>query len=183
MGEPAFRARQLWHWIYHRGATDFAGMTTLAKSSAPGWPRVTSSRGPAPWRGNPSTAPANGCWFADGQEVETVHIPEEDRGTLCVSSQVGCTLTCRFCHTGTQRLVRNLSAAEILGQIMLARDALQEWPSPPDGRLISNIVMMGMGEPLYNYDNVAKALRIVMDGEGISISSARSPFRPPGWCR
>ena len=118
--------------------------------------------------------------FADGQEAETVHIPEEDRGTLCVSSQIGCTLTCRFCHTGTQRLVRNLSAAEILGQIMLARDALQEWPSPPDGRLISNIVMMGMGEPLYNYDNVAKALRIVMDGEGISISKRKITLSTAG---
>jgi 23S rRNA (adenine2503-C2)-methyltransferase len=118
--------------------------------------------------------------FADGQEAETVHIPEEDRGTLCVSSQIGCTLTCRFCHTGTQRLVRNLSAAEILGQIMLARDSLQEWPSPPDGRLISNIVMMGMGEPLYNYDNVAKALRIVMDGEGISISKRKITLSTAG---
>src|SRR6202008_5085197 len=102
-----------------------------------------------------------------GVEFETVFIPEEDRGTLCVSSQIGCTLTCRFCHTGTQRLVRNLGAAEILGQLMLGRDALGEWPSPPDGRLISNIVMMGMGEALYNFDNVAKAMKIVMDGEGI----------------
>src|SRR5262249_2654275 len=118
--------------------------------------------------------------FADGQEVEAVHIPEEDRGTLCVSSQVGCTLTCRFCHTGTQRLVRNLSAAEILGQLMLARDCLGEWPSPPDGRLISNIVMMGMGEPLYNYDNVAKALRIIMDGEGIAISKRRITLSTAG---
>jgi 23S rRNA (adenine2503-C2)-methyltransferase len=100
-----------------------------------------------------------------------VHIPEEDRGTLCVSSQVGCTLTCKFCHTGTQRLVRNLSTAEIVGQIMTARDQLGEWPSPPDGRLLSNIVLMGMGEPLYNYDNVAQAMKIAMDGEGIAISS------------
>ena len=114
------------------------------------------------------------------QEAETVHIPEEDRGTLCVSSQIGCTLTCRFCHTGTQRLVRNLSAREILGQVMLARDALGEWPSPPDGRLISNIVLMGMGEPLYNYDNVAKALRIVMDGEGIAISKRRITLSTAG---
>src|SRR6202008_1967381 len=118
--------------------------------------------------------------FPDGQEVETVHIPEEDRGTLCVSSQIGCTLTCRFCHTGTQRLVRNLGAAEILGQLMLARDALGEWPSPPDGRLISNIVMMGMGEPLYNYDSVAKALRVVMDGEGIAISKRRITLSTAG---
>ena len=110
---------------------------------------------------------------ATGRKSESVHIPEEDRGTLCVSSQVGCTLTCKFCHTGTQRLVRNLSAPEIVGQIMLARDHLGEWPSPKDGRLLSNIVMMGMGEPLYNYDNVAKALKIVMDHEGIAISRRR----------
>ena len=101
--------------------------------------------------------------FRDGQEVESVHIPEEDRGTLCVSSQVGCTLTCKFCHTGTQRLVRNLSAPEIVSQVMLARDQLGEWPSSKDGRQLSNIVMMGMGEPLYNFDNVATALKIVMD--------------------
>src|SRR5690606_37218133 len=116
----------------------------------------------------------------DGQEVECVHIPETDRGTLCVSSQVGCTLTCKFCHTGTQKLVRNLGAAEIVGQVMLARDALGEWPSPPDGRLLSNIVMMGMGEPLYNYDNVAKALKIVMDHEGISISKRRITLSTAG---
>jgi 23S rRNA (adenine2503-C2)-methyltransferase len=118
--------------------------------------------------------------FADGQEVESVHIPEEDRGTLCVSSQVGCTLTCRFCHTGTQRLVRNLSAAEIVGQVMTARDQLGEWPSPKDGRLLSNIVMMGMGEPLYNYENVAQALKIVMDGEGIAISKRRITLSTAG---
>jgi 23S rRNA (adenine2503-C2)-methyltransferase len=118
--------------------------------------------------------------FADGQEAESVHIPEEDRGTLCVSSQVGCTLTCKFCHTGTQRLVRNLSAAEIVGQVMNARDHLGEWPSPQDGRLLSNIVMMGMGEPLYNYDNVAKALKIVMDHEGISISKRKITLSTAG---
>ena len=112
----------------------------------------------------------------DGQEVETVHIPETERGTLCVSSQVGCTLTCRFCHTGTQPLVRNLGAAEILAQILHARDVLDEWPLPGEkqkmggDRSLTNIVMMGMGEPLYNFENVAKALKIVMDGEGIAIS-------------
>ncbi|HXU59868.1 MAG TPA: 23S rRNA (adenine(2503)-C(2))-methyltransferase RlmN [Verrucomicrobiae bacterium] len=182
VGEPAFRARQLWHWIYHRGATDFAGMTTLAKSfRADLATRYVVSRPRAVV--DRQSIDGTRKWllgFADGQEAETVHIPEEDRGTLCVSSQIGCTLTCRFCHTGTQRLVRNLSAAEILGQIMLARDALQEWPSPPDGRLISNIVMMGMGEPLYNYDNVAKALRIVMDGEGISISKRKITLSTAG---
>jgi 23S rRNA (adenine2503-C2)-methyltransferase len=182
IGAPAFRARQLWHWIYHRGVTDFAAMTTLAKSFraalAEGYvvsrPRTVVDR---------QSVDGTRKWllgFSDGQEAETVHIPEEDRGTLCVSSQIGCTLTCRFCHTGTQRLVRNLAPAEILGQLMLARDALGEWPSPPDGRLISNIVMMGMGEPLYNYDNVAKALRIVMDGEGIAISKRRITLSTAG---
>jgi 23S rRNA (adenine2503-C2)-methyltransferase len=182
IGAPAFRARQLWHWIYHRGATDFAAMTTLAKefrkrlseSYVVGRPAVAVDR---------QSVDGTRKWllrFADGEEAEAVHIPEEDRGTLCVSSQIGCTLTCRFCHTGTQRLVRNLSAAEILGQVMLARDALGEWPSPPEGRLISNLVLMGMGEPLYNYDNVAKALRIVMDGEGIAISKRRITLSTAG---
>ena len=182
VGEPPFRARQLWHWIYHRGATDFALMTTLAKSfRADLAERYVVSRPRAVV--DRQSIDGTRKWllgFADGQEAETVHIPEEDRGTLCVSSQIGCTLTCRFCHTGTQRLVRNLSATEILGQIMLARDSLEEWPSPPDGRLISNIVMMGMGEPLYNYDNVAKALHIIMDGEGISISKRKITLSTAG---
>ena len=182
IGAPAVRARQLWHWIYHRGTTDFAAMTTLAKefrkhlaeSYVVGRPTTAVDR---------QSIDRTRKWllrFADGEEAEAVHIPEEDRGTLCVSSQIGCTLTCRFCHTGTQRLVRNLSAGEILGQVMLARDALGEWPSPPDGRLISNVVLMGMGEPLYNYDNVAKALRIVMDGEGIAISKRRITLSTAG---
>ena len=118
--------------------------------------------------------------FDDGQEVETVHIPESDRGTLCVSSQVGCTLTCRFCHTGTQRLVRNLSAAEIVGQVMVARDALGEWPSPKEDRQLTNIVLMGMGEPLYNYDNVAAAMKIVMDPEGLAISRRKITLSTSG---
>ncbi len=181
-GAPAFRARQLWHWIYHRGATDFAAMTTLAKdfrkrlaeSYVVGRPVAAVDR---------QSVDGTRKWllrFADGEEAEAVHIPEEDRGTLCVSSQIGCTLSCRFCHTGTQRLVRNLSAAEILGQVMLARDALGEWPSPPEGRLISNVVLMGMGEPLYNYDHVAKSLKIVMDGEGIAISKRRITLSTAG---
>ncbi len=116
----------------------------------------------------------------DGQEVESVHIPEKDRGTLCVSSQVGCTLTCRFCHTGTQRLVRNLSAAEIVGQVMLARDALEEWPSPAEGRQLTNIVFMGMGEPLYNFENVAKAIKIIMDPEGLSLSKRKITLSTSG---
>ncbi|MFZ5792334.1 MAG: 23S rRNA (adenine(2503)-C(2))-methyltransferase RlmN [Pseudomonadota bacterium] len=182
LGEPAFRARQLWHWIYHRGATDFAAMTSLAKEFRErlaahyviARPPVTVAR---------QSVDGTRKWllkFEDGQEIETVHIPEEDRGTLCVSSQVGCTLTCKFCHTGTQKLVRNLTAAEIVGQVMMARDALGEWPSPKDERLLSNIVMMGMGEPLYNYENVAKALKIVMDGEGISISKRRITLSTAG---
>ena len=179
---PAFRARQLWHWIYHRGATDFAAMTSLAKDF-----RVRLAEQFVIERPTIATAQhsVDGTrkWllrFGDGQEVETVHIPEEDRGTLCVSSQVGCTLTCKFCHTGTQRLVRNLSAAEIVGQIMTARDQLGEWPSPQDGRLLSNIVLMGMGEPLYNYDNVAQAMKIAMDGEGIAISKRRITLSTAG---
>jgi 23S rRNA (adenine2503-C2)-methyltransferase len=182
MGAEPFRARQLWHWIYHRGATDFAAMTTLAKSfraelaerfvvGRPATARaLTSVDGTRKWL----------LRFADGQEVECVHIPEEDRGTLCVSSQVGCTLTCKFCHTGTQRLVRNLTAAEIVGQVMLARDALGEWPSPQDDRQLTNIVLMGMGEPLYNYDNVATALKIVMDHEGLSLSRRKITLSTSG---
>jgi 23S rRNA (adenine2503-C2)-methyltransferase len=118
--------------------------------------------------------------FPDGQEAESVYIPDAGRGTLCVSSQVGCTLTCRFCHTGTQRLVRNLSAAEIVGQLMVARDELGDWPSPKADRQLTNLVMMGMGEPLYNYDNVAKAIRIVMDGEGIAISKRKITLSTAG---
>jgi 23S rRNA (adenine2503-C2)-methyltransferase len=182
LGEPAFRVKQLWHWIYHRGATSFDVMTTLAKPvreklaehyaiDRPGIASdLRSTDGTRKWL----------LRMRDGQDIESVHIPEEDRGTLCVSSQVGCTLTCRFCHTGTQRLVRNLESAEIVGQVMHARDALNEWPSPKDGRLLSNIVMMGMGEPLYNYENVARALKIVMDGEGIAISKRRITLSTSG---
>ena len=182
IGQPAFRARQLWHWIYFRGLTDFAAMTTLSKDFRAELAKHYVVERPAVVVDQQSIDGTR-KWlmrFADGQEAETVHIPEEDRGALCVSSQVGCTLTCRFCHTGTQRLVRNLSSSEILGQLLLARDTLGEWPSPPDGRLISNIVMMGMGEPLYNYDHVAKALRIVMDGEGIAISKRRITLSTAG---
>jgi 23S rRNA (adenine2503-C2)-methyltransferase len=117
---------------------------------------------------------------ADGHDFEMVFIPDADRGTLCVSSQVGCTLNCRFCHTGTMRLVRNLEAGEIVGQVMLARDALGEWPSQPEGRMLSNIVMMGMGEPLYNFDNVRDALKIVMDGDGLGLSRRRITLSTSG---
>jgi 23S rRNA (adenine2503-C2)-methyltransferase len=181
-GAPPFRARQLWHWIYHRGVSDFAAMTTLAKTfRAELAERYVVSR-PLAARALVSVDGTR-KWllrFDDGQEAECVHIPEEDRGTLCVSSQVGCTLTCKFCHTGTQRLVRNLTAAEIVGQVMLARDALSEWPSPQDDRQLTNIVLMGMGEPLYNYDAVATALKIVMDHEGLSLSRRKITLSTSG---
>ena len=182
MGAEPFRVRQLWHWIYNRGVTDIAAMTTLSKA----FRAALAERYVV---GRPSVARALASldgtrkWllrFADGQEAECVHIPEEDRGTLCVSSQVGCTLTCTFCHTGTQRLVRNLTAAEIVGQVMLARDALGEWPSPQDDRQLTNIVLMGMGEPLFNYDNVAAALKIVMDHEGLSLSRRKITLSTSG---
>ena len=182
VGEAPFRARQLWHWIYHRGATDFAIMTTLSKSFRERLAEGYVVRRPEVSRALDSIDGTR-KWllrFPDGQEVETVHIPEEDRGTLCVSSQVGCTLTCKFCHTGTQRLVRNLEPAEIVGQVMVARDALGEWPSPAEDRQLTNIVLMGMGEPLYNYDSVATAMRIVMDGEGLSISKRKITLSTSG---
>ena len=181
-GAEPFRARQLWHWIYHRGATDFAAMTSLSKAFRDRLAERYAIRRPAV---SHSLASLDGTrkWllrFSDGQEVETVHIPEEDRGTLCVSSQVGCTLNCTFCHTGTQLLVRNLGAEEIVGQVMIARDALGEWPSPQDDRQLTNIVLMGMGEPLYNYDNVAAAMKIVMDPEGLSISRRKITLSTAG---
>ena len=182
LGAAPFRARQVWHWIYHRGATDFAAMTTLAKGFREELAAAYTLARPAVSRALASTDGTR-KWllrFDDGHEAETVHIPESDRGTLCVSSQVGCTLNCTFCHTGTQRLVRNLTAAEIVGQIMLARDALGEWPSPPDGRQLTNVVLMGMGEPLYNYQHVAAAMKIVMDGEGLAISRRKITLSTAG---
>ncbi len=182
LGEPAFRARQIWRWVYGRGVTDFAAMTDvarplrqrLAETFVLDRPAVATEQvsrdGTRKWLAG----------LADGHKVETVHIPEEDRGTLCISSQVGCTLTCRFCHTGTQRLVRNLSAGEIVGQILLALDRLDDWRRSDGDRTVSNIVMMGMGEPLYNYESVAGALKIVMDGEGISISRRRITLSTAG---
>ncbi|HTZ35571.1 MAG TPA: 23S rRNA (adenine(2503)-C(2))-methyltransferase RlmN, partial [Stellaceae bacterium] len=182
LGAEPFRARQLWHWIYHRGAADFAAMTTLAKGFREQLAERYVLRRPAVATAQCS-ADGTRKWllrFADGNEAETVHIPEDDRGTLCVSSQVGCTLSCRFCHTGTQRLVRNLDAAEIVGQLMLARDALGEWPSPKEDRLITNIVLMGMGEPLYNFANVAAAMKIAMDPEGLAISRRKITLSTAG---
>jgi 23S rRNA (adenine2503-C2)-methyltransferase len=181
-GQKPFRARQLWHWIYYRGARDFAGMSTLAKPLRSALAERFTIERPAI---NRELGSADGTrkWllrFDDGNKAETVFIPEEDRGALCVSSQVGCTLSCTFCHTGTQRLVRNLTAGEIVGQLMVARDACGEWPTPQGERLLSNIVLMGMGEPLFNYDNVATALKIIMDGEGIALSRRRITLSTSG---
>ena len=182
LGMEKFRVKQVWSWIYFHGVTDFSKMTTLAKPARDKLAehfvisRPTISQ-------DQKSEDGTRKWLlrmADGQEVECVHIPEVDRGALCVSSQVGCTLTCRFCHTGTQKLVRNLEASEIVSQIMLARDALGEWPSTKDDRMLSNIVMMGMGEPLFNFDNVAKALKIVMSGEGIAISKRKITLSTAG---
>jgi 23S rRNA (adenine2503-C2)-methyltransferase len=190
IGEAPFRAKQLWHWIYHRGVTDFALMSTIA--------RPLQTKLAAHFVvGRPATVVAQTSEdstrkflfrFRDGQEAETVYIPspEEDRGAVCISSQVGCTLSCRFCHTGTQTLTRNLGAAEIVGQFMAARDSYAEWPGPDvpkggeAGRLLSNIVFMGMGEPLYNYVNVAKAITILMDNEGIALSRRRITLSTSG---
>jgi len=198
------RAKQVFHWLYHRGVTDFASMSDIAKPMRP-WlaerfviarPQVVeaqhSSDGTRKWL----------LRTADGHDFEMVFIPDADRGTLCVSSQVGCTLNCRFCHTGTMRLVRNLTPGEIVGQVMLARDALGEWPKgrmdfaeeddgpefdehpaghyTADGRLLTNIVMMGMGEPLYNFDNVRDALKVVMDGDGLGLSRRRITLSTSG---
>jgi len=180
--QAKLRAKQLWHWIYNRGATDFSAMTDIAKAQRP-WleehfviarPEVVeaqvSSDGTRKWL----------LRTRDGNDFEMVFIPDADRGTLCVSSQVGCTLNCRFCHTGTMRLVRNLEPSEIVGQVMLARDSLGEWPSQPEGRMLTNIVMMGMGEPLYNFDNVRDALKIVMDGDGLGLSRRRITLSTSG---
>ncbi|WP_426184116.1 dual-specificity RNA methyltransferase RlmN [Rhizorhabdus antheiae] len=180
--QAKLRAKQLWHWIYNRGATDFGVMTDIAKDMRV-WleQRFVVSR-PAVVEAQVSTDGTR-KWLLrsdDGQDYEMVFIPDADRGTLCVSSQVGCTLNCRFCHTGTMRLVRNLTPAEIVGQVMLARDALGEWPSQPEGRMLTNIVMMGMGEPLYNFDNVRDALKLVMDGDGLALSKRRITLSTAG---
>ncbi len=184
--QAKMRVNQIWQWIYQWGVRDFAEMTNLAKvyraQLAENFvieipelvTRQISEDGTRKYL----------VRIAGGHEVEVVYIPEEDRGTLCVSSQVGCTLTCSFCHTGTQKLVRNLTAAEIVGQIMMARDDLDEWPVPGEPknetRLLSNIVLMGMGEPLYNFDNVRDAMKIAMDPEGISLSRRRITLSTSG---
>ena len=194
--QAKLRAKQVFHWLYHRGVTDFDAMTDIAKTMRPwlaerfviGRPDVVEAQ---------HSTDGTRKWLLktdDGHEFEMVFIPDADRGTLSVSSQVGCTLNCRFCHTGTMRLVRNLTPGEIVGQVMLARDALGEWPKgamddlgeesesayTSDGRLLTNIVMMGMGEPLYNFDNVRDALRIVMDGDGLALSKRRITLSTSG---
>ena len=198
------RAKQVFHWLYHRGVTEFEAMTDIAKTMRPwlaerfviGRPQVVEAQ---------HSVDGTRKWLlrtADNHEFEMVFIPDETRGTLCVSSQVGCTLNCRFCHTGTMRLVRNLTPGEIVGQVMLARDALGEWPKgnmagfgagfaendddedagnyTSDGRLLTNIVMMGMGEPLYNFEHVRDALRLVMDGDGLGLSKRRITLSTSG---
>jgi len=192
MGTPEkqvkMRVNQIWQWVYQWGVRDFNAMTNLAKAYRAQLadhfvleiPELVSKQ-----------VSADGTRkylvrIAGGHEVEVVYIPETDRGTLCVSSQVGCTLTCSFCHTGTQKLVRNLTSGEIVGQIMMARDDLDEWPQPGVGtgdagpRRLSNVVLMGMGEPLYNFDNVRDAMKIAMDGEGISLSRRRITLSTSG---
>ncbi|OHC73341.1 MAG: 23S rRNA (adenine(2503)-C(2))-methyltransferase [Rhodospirillales bacterium RIFCSPLOWO2_12_FULL_58_28] len=181
-GEKPFRAKQVWHWIYHHGETDFARMTTLSKTARGKLAEMfTVERPQTVTRQNSTDGSIK--WllrFADGNEVETVFLPEEDRGALCISTQVGCTLRCAFCHTGTQLLVRDLTAGEIVAQVMAARDAINEWPRAKKDRLLTNIVVMGMGEPLFNYEQVAKALMIIMDGEGLSISKRRITLSTSG---
>ncbi len=186
IGEAPFRAKQLWHWLYHQGVTDFARMSSVARPLQEKLARhfvVGRPEAALVQTGADSTRKFL-FRFRDGQQAETVYIPDPvaDRGAVCVSSQVGCTLSCRFCHTGTQALARNLGAAEIVGQFMAARDSYGEWPSPKGEtpRLLSTIVLMGMGEPLYNYANVAKAMAIVMDGEGIGLSRRRITLSTSG---
>jgi 23S rRNA (adenine2503-C2)-methyltransferase len=185
--QAKMRVNQIWQWVYFWGVRDFAAMTNLSKDYRAMLAEHFVIEVPEVVTREIS---ADGTRkylvrIAGGHEVETVYIPEEDRGTLCISSQVGCTLTCSFCHTGTQKLVRNLTAGEIVGQVMLARDDLDDWPKPGEGmgerpRLLSNIVLMGMGEPLYNFDAVRDAMKIAMDGEGISLSRRRITLSTSG---
>ncbi len=180
--QAKMRSGQIWHWMYHRGLTDFALMSNIAKDTREmlaaqfvvGRPGIVTEQ---------VSQDGTRKWLlrtADANEYEMVFIPDADRGTLCVSAQIGCTLNCRFCHTGTMKLVRNLTPDEIVGQIMLARDSLGEWPSSAEGRLLSNIVLMGMGEPLYNFEHVKKAMHIVMDAEGMQMSRRRITLSTSG---
>ena len=182
MGEPKFRAKQLFQWIYNRGVTDFDGMTNISKVLRADLAQKFRMDRPGVTQ-HQKSVDGTQKWllrYDDGNEAETVYIPDEDRGTLCVSSQVGCTLTCKFCHTGTQKMVRNLTPLDIVSQVMLARDTLGDWSVPADQRRLTNIVFMGMGEPLYNSDNVIKAIKLIMDGEGISLSKRRITLSTSG---
>jgi 23S rRNA (adenine2503-C2)-methyltransferase len=184
--QAKMRVGQIWTWLYHWGLRDFAGMTNLSKDLRQTLADRFSIEIPEVVTRQISTDGTRKYLvrIAGGHEVEVVYIPETDRGTLCISSQVGCTLTCSFCHTGTQKLVRNLTAGEIVGQVMLARDDLDEWPIQGDpnreGRLISNVVLMGMGEPLYNFENVRDGLRVIMDNEGIALGRRRITLSTSG---
>ncbi len=184
--QAKMRVGQVWQWVYYWGLRDFMAMSNLAKDY-----RILLAENfclelPEVVTRQISTDGTRKYLvrIQGGHEVEVVYIPETDRGTLCISSQVGCTLTCSFCHTGTQKLVRNLTASEIVGQVMLARDDLGEWPvkgqPKPDVRLVSNVVLMGMGEPLYNFDNVRDAMKIVMDDEGIGLGRRRITLSTSG---
>ena len=180
--QAGLRARQLFHWLYHRGAASFAAMSTLPKELREQLAAKFSVARPAIVAEQRSTDGTR-KWllrFADGQEVETVFIPEDDRGALCVSSQVGCTLTCSFCHTGTMPLVRNLGVPEILAQMLVARDRLDEWPGGREVRQFTNVVVMGMGEPLYNYDSIVAALRLAMAEDGLNLSRRRITLSTSG---
>jgi 23S rRNA (adenine2503-C2)-methyltransferase len=184
--QAKMRVGQIWQWIYQWGTRDFADMTNLSKAFRAELAEKFVIAVPEVVTKQVSEDGTRKYLvrIAGGHEVEVVYIPEEGRGTLCVSSQVGCTLTCSFCHTGTQKLVRNLTAAEIIGQVMVARDDLGEWPVPGTitdaPRLLSNIVLMGMGEPLYNFENVRDAMKIAMDPEGIQLSRRRITLSTSG---
>jgi 23S rRNA (adenine2503-C2)-methyltransferase len=186
LGEPErtrpMRVRQLWHWLYHQGVTDPAQMSTLPAALRDRLTQFCAIGRPAVVTEQASTDGTR-KWLlrvAPGREIETVHIPEDDRGALCISSQVGCSLTCSFCHTGTMPLVGNLSAGQILGQILIARDRLGEWPSPRGPRRLSHIVVMGMGEPLLNYDATVKALRIATDPDGLGFPARKITLSTSG---
>ncbi|MBN8828376.1 MAG: 23S rRNA (adenine(2503)-C(2))-methyltransferase RlmN [Sphingobacteriia bacterium] len=182
IGEKAFRANQLFHWLYNKGVKSFHEMRNISKDLIEKLENTYTIEKPL-IKKDLTSFDGTRKWlieYQDKQEAETVYIPETDRGTLCISSQVGCTLTCKFCHTGTQKLVRNLTSYDIVAQVMTARDQMEQWPSTQEPRLLSNIVMMGMGEPLFNFENVSKALKIIMDNEGIAISRKKITLSTSG---
>ena len=182
LGLPKFRAKQLWRWVWRHGLTSFDEMSDLAKPVRDQFAKIFTADRPVVSR-RLQSVDGTVKWllrFPDGQEAESVYIPDKNRGTLCISSQVGCTLTCSFCHTGTQKLVRNLTVEEICGQVLLVMDELADWPAGKPNRRLTNIVLMGMGEPLFNYKNVAEAMRIIMCGEGVALSKRRITLSTSG---